>query len=54
MKSMHANSENSNVHYAYDEMNCILGATDILMETMMLSLAGAADSGGCNGDARHC
>ena len=48
----HANSENSNVHYAYDEMNCILGATDILMETMMLSLPAQQILAGCNGDAR--
>ena len=35
---VHMNSENKQVAYAYDETNCILGASDILLDTMMLSL----------------
>lgn len=34
----HANSGNSQVAYAYEEQNCILGASDILLDTMLLSL----------------
>ncbi|MCM1528616.1 MAG: M60 family metallopeptidase [Alistipes sp.] len=35
---LHANSTNRNVKFAYDRQNCILGASDILLDTMMLSL----------------
>ncbi len=35
---VHAGSGNPNVDKAYVEYNCILGATDILLDTMMLSL----------------
>lgn len=34
----HKNSENSNVNYDYDKRNCILGASDIMLDTMMFSL----------------
>ncbi len=34
----HLNSENVNVKLTYDEQNCILGATDILLDTMMISV----------------
>lgn len=34
----HKNSENSNVNYDYDNRNCILGASDIMLDTMMFSL----------------
>lgn len=34
----HQVSENQLANVAYDEKNCILGATDILLDTMMLSL----------------
>lgn len=35
---VHGNSQNSQVKYAYSETDCILGASDILLDTMMLSL----------------
>nr|MDE6925018.1 fibronectin type III domain-containing protein [Acetatifactor sp.] len=35
---VHGNSGNSQVAYAYSENDCILGASDILLDTMMLSL----------------
>ena len=34
----HQNSGNAQVSYGYDRQNCILGASDILLDTMMLSL----------------
>ncbi len=34
----HAESENKLVKYDYDATNCILGASDIMLDTMMLSL----------------
>lgn len=34
----HAGSGNSQVAYDYDAQNCVLGATDILLDTMMFSL----------------
>lgn len=37
-QEVHQNSGNSNIAMAYDERNCILGAGDILLDTMMLSL----------------
>lgn len=35
---VHKGSSNKNVNFDYDEKNCILGASDILLDTMMLSL----------------
>lgn len=35
---IHQNSQLASVKYNYDEANCILGASDILLDTMMLSL----------------
>ena len=35
---VHQNSGNAHVNYAYAEADCILGASDILLDTMMLSL----------------
>lgn len=37
-QEVHQNSSNENVKLDYDQKNCILGATDILLDTMMLSL----------------
>lgn len=38
----HANSANKNVNrYGYEEQNCILGASDILLDNMLLSLPAA-------------
>ena len=34
----HKNSENRTVNYDYDNQNCILGASDIMLDTMMFSL----------------
>lgn len=34
----HKGSENSNVNYDYDGRNCILGASDIMLDTMLFSL----------------
>lgn len=35
---VHQNAGNPVVNYSYEETNCILGASDILLDTMMLSL----------------
>lgn len=35
---VHKGSENKNIDYDYDSKNCILGASDIMLDTMMLSL----------------
>ncbi len=35
---VHENSQNSQVKYAYSQTDCILGASDILLDTMMVSL----------------
>ncbi len=35
---VHQNGTNAQVNYAYNEQNCILGASDILLDTMLLSL----------------
>jgi len=35
---VHKNTDLSSVNYSYDKKNCILGASDILLDTMMLSL----------------
>ena len=37
-QEVHQNSENKQVAYAYEGPNCILGATDILLDTMMFSI----------------
>lgn len=37
-KELHQSSGNKQVKYDYDEHNCVLGASDILLDTMMLSL----------------
>ncbi len=37
-EQLHMGSKNQNVKYAYEKENCILGATDIMLDTMMLSL----------------
>ncbi|MDE5771704.1 MAG: fibronectin type III domain-containing protein [Ruminococcus sp.] len=34
----HQNSENKKIRFEYDETNCILGASDIMLDTMMISL----------------
>jgi len=34
----HKNAGNSQVAYEYEEQNCILGATDILLDTMLISI----------------
>lgn len=54
---VHGNSQNSQVKYAYSETDCILGASDILLDTMMLSLPakqilGGAGSGTAEQKAR--
>ncbi len=49
---MHEASANLNVHKAYDEKNCILGATDILLDTMMLSLPASQVVKGTKGNAQ--
>lgn len=36
--TIHKGSGNSSIDYDYDTKNCILGASDILLDTMMLSL----------------
>ncbi len=47
---VHAGSDNTSVDYAYEDKNCILGASDIMLDTMLLSLpaqqilAGAGNS----------
>ncbi len=43
---VHQNSGNSQVVYPYDQANCILGASDILLDTMMLSLPAKQILGG--------
>lgn len=35
---IHKNSGNKNVDYNYDSKNCILGTSDIMLDTMMISL----------------
>ncbi len=44
-------SVSTEVNYDYDEQNCILGATDIMLDTMMLSLPAQQVVAGCNGSA---
>ncbi|MDE7311197.1 MAG: M60 family metallopeptidase [Eubacterium sp.] len=50
-REVHEASANLNVHKAYDEKNCILGATDILLDTMMLSLPAAQVLSGSKSNA---
>ncbi len=35
---IHKDSENKNVNYDFDNKNCILGASDIMLDTMMISV----------------
>lgn len=37
-REVHENSQNSQVKYAYSQTDCILGASDILLDTMLVSL----------------
>ena len=37
-KKVHENSGNESVEYEYSKENCILGATDILLDKMLFSL----------------
>lgn len=37
-QEVHQDSDNKNVAMAYDHQNCILGASDIMLDTMMLSI----------------
>lgn len=46
-EEVHKNSDNKNVQYNYDERNCILGAADIMLDTMMLSLPAQQMLKGC-------
>lgn len=52
---LHKSSDNQFVQYDFDSQNCILGASDILLDTMMLSLPAqqiVAGSGSGSIDAR--
>lgn len=50
---VHFNGQNSLVSYEYDERTCILGASDILLDNMMISLpAQQIVSGAGGGDAQ--
>ena len=54
-REVHENSSNSQVKYAYSEADCILGASDILLDTMMLSLPAKqilSGAGGGNADQK--
>ena len=44
--AVHEGSQNNQVKYAYSETDCILGASDILLDTMMLSLPARQILGG--------
>lgn len=46
---IHMGGGNKNVNYPYNEKDCILGATDILLDTMMLSLPAPQVWKGVNG-----
>ncbi len=51
---VHENSQNSQVRYAYSETDCILGASDILLDTMLFSLpAKQLLAGAGNGSAEQ-
>ena len=43
---------NGEVDYPYDEQHCILGASDIMLDTMMLSLPAQQILNGCGGSAQ--
>lgn len=50
---VHLNGQNGQVHYEYDERTCILGASDILLDTMLISLpAQQILSGAGSGDTQ--
>ena len=57
MSALHAEAHqggdpvNAEVNYEYSERNCILGATDIMLDTMMLSLPAQQVINGCGGSA---
>lgn len=48
---LHQGSANANVKYPYNQQNCILGATDILLDTVMLSLPALQVLAGCGSNA---
>jgi len=51
---LHSSSGNENVNYNYDSKNCILGASDILLDTMMISLPAQQMLAGCgNGSSEE-
>ena len=49
-EKVHKKSENESVKYDYTEKNCILGATDILLNTMLFSLPARQVVNGCGQD----
>ena len=49
-EKVHKKSENESVKYDYTEKNCILGATDILLNTMLFSLPAQQVVNGCGQD----
>lgn len=51
-EEMHKNSGNDAVEYEYNKANCILGATDILLDTMLFSLPAQQVLSGCEGNAQ--
>ncbi len=51
-EELHQNSENALVKYSYDEKNCILEASDILMDSMMLSIPAKQILAGCGQNAQ--
>lgn len=51
-EELHQNSENTLVDYPYQESNCILEASDILMDSMMLSVPAKQILAGCKQGAQ--
>ena len=51
-EEVHKNSGNDAVEYEYNKANCILGATDILLNTMLFSLPAQQVLSGCEGNAQ--
>lgn len=51
-KKVHENSGNESVEYEYSKENCILGATDILLDKMLFSLPAQQVLSGCEGNAQ--
>lgn len=51
-EEVHKNSGNDAVEYEYNKANCILGATDILLDTMLFSLPAQQVLSGCEGNAQ--